>query len=74
MNDDNRYDAIALRSRTRRVRDLAFGLLLVAVAAFSIDAIRGAAANVDQASASAATSATTTATLSPASCTLEPAC
>jgi len=70
MNNENRYDAIATRSRTRRTRDFAFALMLAAVAAFSIGALRSAADHVDHAPT---VSAGTTA-LSPASCTLEPSC
>lgn len=70
MNNDNRYDSIAQRSRTRRMRDFAFALLLGAVAAFSIGAIQAAAAHVDDASASVQAPEQ----LSGASCTLEPAC
>lgn len=70
MNNENRYEEIAQRSRSRRVRDVAFALLLGAVAAFSIGAIRVAAANVDQASAVHAPAEQ----VSGASCTLEPSC
>lgn len=70
MNNENRYEEIAQRSRSRRVRDFAFALLLGAVAAFSVGAIRAAAANVDH----AAQIHNTTAELSGAACTLEPAC
>jgi len=38
----NRYEEIAERHRVRRVRDIAFALLLAAVAAFSITALGSA--------------------------------
>jgi hypothetical protein len=47
---ENRYDAIANRSRTRRIRDVAFAVLIAAVAAFSVGSIRAAADNVAHAS------------------------
>ncbi len=43
---ENRYDAIANRSRSRRVRDMAFAVLIAAVAAFSLGSLRAAADNV----------------------------
>lgn len=70
MYNENRYEEIAQRSRSRRVRDVAFALLLGAVAAFSVGAIRGAAANVDHATPSHPTADQ----ISGASCTLEPSC
>lgn len=70
MSNENRYEEIAQRSRSRRVRDVAFALLLGAVAAFSIGAIRVAAANVDQASAVQPPAEQ----VSGASCTLQPSC
>jgi hypothetical protein len=72
MNNDNRYEDIAQRSRTRRVRDFAFALVLGAVAALSVGAIRGAAANVEHAAIT--NPAPAPVQLSGASCTLEPAC
>lgn len=66
MNTNNRYDEIAQRSRTNRVRDFAFALLLGAVAAFSMGAIRGAAAHANAKPAAEQ--------ISGASCTLEPSC
>jgi hypothetical protein len=66
MNNENRYDEIAQRSRTRRVRDFAFALLLGAVAALSVGAIRGATA--------ATTTQPAPVEVSGASCTLDPAC
>jgi hypothetical protein len=52
MTTENRYEEIVNRSRTRRLRDVAFALLLAAGATFSLSAIRHAAANVDHASTS----------------------
>ncbi len=64
---ENRYEAIANRSRSRRIRDLAFAALIAAVAAFSFASLRAAADNV--AHAPTATTAKTA-----ASCTIQPAC
>jgi len=70
MNNDNRFDTIDQRSRTRRMRDFAFALLVAAVATFSLGALQAAADNVDQASSLQAPAVQ----LSGASGTLEPAC
>jgi hypothetical protein len=43
---ENRYDAIINRSRSRRLRDMAFAVLIAAVAAFSLGSLRAAADNV----------------------------
>ncbi len=67
---NDRYDAIATRSRTRRTRDLAFAFMLAGVAAFLLGAIRSAADQVDDAPSVAATAHE----LSAASCALEPTC
>lgn len=64
---ENRYEAIANRSRSRRIRDLAFAGLIAAVAVFSLASLRAAADNV--AHAPTAKTAKTA-----ASCTIEPAC
>ncbi len=61
---ENRYDAIANRSRARRTRDLAFAVLIAAVAAFSLGSLNAAADNVAHA-APAQTAG---------SCQLQPAC
>jgi hypothetical protein len=70
MNNENRYEEIAQRSRSRRLRDFAFALLLAAVAVGSMGAIRAAAANVDLNTAAHQTADQ----VSGASCTLEPSC
>lgn len=62
---ENHYDAILNRSRTRRVRDLAFAVLIAAVAAFSLGSLRAAADNVARAESTQQTAGT---------CDLQPAC
>ena len=64
---ENRYEAIINRSRSRRVRDMAFAVLIAAVAAFSLGSLRAAADNVAHAP-------TATSQQSAASCAIEPAC
>jgi hypothetical protein len=64
---ENRYEAIVNRSRSRRIRDMAFAVLIAAVAAFSLGSLRAAADNV----AHAPTAAEQT---SAASCAIQPAC
>jgi hypothetical protein len=51
---ENRYEAIANRSRSRRIRDMAFAVLIAAVAAFSLGSLRAAADNVAHAPTAAA--------------------
>lgn len=64
---ENRYEAIANRSRSRRIRDMAFAVLIAAVAAFSLGSLRAAADNVAHAPTAAAQQTA-------ASCTIEPTC
>jgi hypothetical protein len=42
MSTTTRFDDIALRSRHSRVRDVAFGLFIAAMAAFSVTSVRDA--------------------------------
>lgn len=65
---ENRYEAIANRSRSRRIRDMAFAVLIAAVAAFSLGSLRAAADNV--AHAPTAEEAVKTA----GSCDVQPTC
>jgi hypothetical protein len=65
---ENRYEAIANRSRSRRIRDMAFAVLIAAVAAFSLGSLRAAADNVAHAPTAA------TAPQTAGSCSLQPTC
>ena len=64
---ENRYEAIANRSRSRRIRDMAFAVLIAAVAAFSLGSLRAAADNVAHAPTAAAQQTAD-------SCNVQPAC
>lgn len=64
---ENRYEAIANRSRSRRIRDMAFAVLIAAVAAFSLGSLRAAADNVAHAP-------TAEAQKTAGACDLQPAC
>ncbi|MBE7447883.1 MAG: hypothetical protein HS111_02990 [Kofleriaceae bacterium] len=63
---ENRYDAIATRSRSRRVRDLAFAALIAVVTAVSLGSL-GALGTADTSAHAAPVKAAGT-------CEIQPAC